>query len=233
MRDESSIIPAGEQVRGSDILRPDISMTQQIEIATRVADQLKQILKDRKLVVNMRGNDYVTVEGWNTLGTILGTHAVTDVVEPVDFTQAKFAYRAKVTIKQGDNILSSAEAIATSGGNQREEHQVYSMAQTRALGKAYRMAFSWIIKLAGYEPTPYEEMEAPRAKPSNRRGPVSQLAKYDDNIADCIAEMKEKKMSLTRKNLKELLVQKQQDGVLSDEDFQDAMDLVDGGKNSA
>ena len=38
------------------------------------------------------------------------------------------------------------------------------MAQTRALGKAYRMALSWIVKMADYEPTPAEEM--PRFKPN-------------------------------------------------------------------
>ncbi|MBK8185727.1 MAG: hypothetical protein IPK63_23660 [Candidatus Competibacteraceae bacterium] len=32
------------------------------------------------------------------------------------------------------------------------------MAQTRATGKACRLAFSWIMSLAGYEPTPAEEM---------------------------------------------------------------------------
>lgn len=33
-----------------------------------------------------------------------------------------------------------------------------SMAQTRATGKACRLTFSWIMSLAGYEPTPAEEM---------------------------------------------------------------------------
>ena len=33
-----------------------------------------------------------------------------------------------------------------------------SMAQTRATGKACRLAFSWVMSLAGYEPTPFEEM---------------------------------------------------------------------------
>jgi hypothetical protein len=33
-----------------------------------------------------------------------------------------------------------------------------SMAQTRATGKACRLAFSWIMSLAGYEVTPAEEM---------------------------------------------------------------------------
>jgi hypothetical protein len=33
-----------------------------------------------------------------------------------------------------------------------------SMAQTRATAKACRLAFSWIMALAGYQPTPAEEM---------------------------------------------------------------------------
>ena len=33
------------------------------------------------------------------------------------------------------------------------------MAQTRAIGKAYRNILAWIIRAAGYEPTPAEEMD--------------------------------------------------------------------------
>jgi hypothetical protein len=33
------------------------------------------------------------------------------------------------------------------------------MAQTRAIGKAYRNCLAWIIRAAGYEPTPAEEMD--------------------------------------------------------------------------
>jgi hypothetical protein len=33
------------------------------------------------------------------------------------------------------------------------------MAITRATGKAYRLGLSWIVTLAGYSPTPYEEMD--------------------------------------------------------------------------
>ena len=32
------------------------------------------------------------------------------------------------------------------------------MAQTRAIGKAYRNVIGWVMKLAGYEATPSEEM---------------------------------------------------------------------------
>ena len=33
------------------------------------------------------------------------------------------------------------------------------MAQTRAIGKAYRNIIGWVIKLSGYEPTPAEEVK--------------------------------------------------------------------------
>lgn len=41
---------------------------------------------------------------------------------------------------------------------QRDEFAVRSMAETRAESRAYRRACGWIVKLAGYEPTPAEEM---------------------------------------------------------------------------
>jgi hypothetical protein len=33
------------------------------------------------------------------------------------------------------------------------------MAQTRAVGKAFRMKIGWLLKIAGYETTPAEEMD--------------------------------------------------------------------------
>ena len=40
----------------------------------------------------------------------------------------------------------------------RQEFARRSMAITRATGKAYRLGFSWIMTLTGYEATPAEEM---------------------------------------------------------------------------
>ena len=40
------------------------------------------------------------------------------------------------------------------------EFQIASMAQTRAVSKAFRLALSWVMTLAGYEPTPAEEMKS-------------------------------------------------------------------------
>ena len=73
-------------------------------------------------------------------------------------------YRAKVNIKRLDTqeIIGSGIAICTNkekGKQYFEEYAIASMAQTRAIGKAYRNAFGWLMKLAGYEATPAEEMD--------------------------------------------------------------------------
>jgi hypothetical protein len=59
-----------------------------------------------------------------------------------------------------------------------------SMAVTRTTGKAFRLGFSWIIKLAGFEPTPAEEMpevidghfeEQPPQKPPQKKRPNDEI----------------------------------------------------------
>jgi hypothetical protein len=50
--------------------------------------------------------------------------------------------------------------------SQRDAYARRSMAITRATGKAFRLGFSWIMTLAGYEPTPWEEMPAEITNPA-------------------------------------------------------------------
>lgn len=167
------IVPIEPQaLRDSDILNPDYNFDDKITVATKVATSLKKVIDDQGLAVQIgkkptgEPNLYVTAEGWEVLGTMLGcTPYVEEVTEIPTERKGHFIYKAIVSIRHNDTVLAKAEAIAERNQKQRERPFVYSMAQTRALGKAYRMALSWIIKMAGYEPTPAEEM--PRFKPNN------------------------------------------------------------------
>ena len=167
------IVPIEPQtLRDSDILNPDYNFDDKITVATKVATSLEKVIDDQGLAVqigkkpNGEPNLYVTAEGWEVLGTMLGcTPFVEEVVEIPSDRKGHYIYKATVSIRHNDTVLARAEAIAERNQKQRERPFVYSMAQTRALGKAYRMALSWIIKMAGYEPTPAEEM--PRFKPNN------------------------------------------------------------------
>ena len=162
-KNEIQVINQDEQapIKDADILNPAYSFGEKIDVAEKVASQLKDVIRKQNFSVTIGGNnEYVTVEGWSTLGTMLGcTPYVEEVVEIPIEGKGKFGYKATVSIRQGDAILSRASAVAERNRMQSDRPAVYSMAQTRALGKAYRMALSWIVKMAGYEPTPAEEMQ--------------------------------------------------------------------------
>lgn len=149
-------------IRDADILNMNYSFDDKITVATKVASSLKNVIETQGLAVMIKNkgqeNEYVTAEGWEVLGTMLGCTPYVEEVIELPKNGHKFMYQATVSIRQGDVILSKASAIAERNDRQKDRPSVYSMAQTRALGKAYRMALSWIIKMAGYEPTPAEEM---------------------------------------------------------------------------
>ena len=176
-------------IRDADILNMDYSFDDKIEVATKVAASLKNVIQSQDLAVKIGPSEYVTAEGWEVLGTMLGcTPYVEDVVEiPVDHKH-KFMYKATVSIRQGDTILSRASAMAERNNMQKDRPSVYSMAQTRALGKAYRMGLSWIMKMAGFEGTFAEDM--PKFKPQSRpvgKGRVAEPTE-EDFIIDVEAE---------------------------------------------
>jgi hypothetical protein len=78
-------------------------------------------------------------------------------------------------------VISRASAECGAPGEERwhdaDDYAKRSMAATRATSKACRLAFSWIMTLAGYEATPAEEIEGkakakvaePRAKTEPRK----------------------------------------------------------------
>lgn len=82
-------------------------------------------------------------------------------IAEVDFEE--ISYKSVVMLKRaGDgHKVSQAEAFCSNLEESKEkndEYAIMSMAQTRATGKVFRIAFSWIMKMAGYEATPAEEM---------------------------------------------------------------------------
>ena len=54
----------------------------------------------------------------------------------------------------------------------RTLNQVVSMAGTRAASKALRLMFSWVVVLAGYDPTPYDELDETIIQEMRNRTPA-------------------------------------------------------------
>ena len=149
-------------------------MTAKVDVATNVANTLAPVVRDQGLTVKglNRSNkeaEYVTVEGWEVLGTFLGIVPVTTIIKEIKNKQDRtVGYVARATLYQnpiiqndeivGGTVIARAEAQADRSGFQKDMFAIASMAQTRALGKAYRMGLSWIMKMAGFEGTPAEDM---------------------------------------------------------------------------
>jgi len=142
-----------------------------------LAKDLAKFIKDNKLTTNVQGKEFVNVEGWQYAGSRLGIVPIVEHVINVSSAeemkyQAKvtlFDIRHQVTVGAGFAVCSNKE----SGKKFYQEFAIMSMAQTRAIGKAYRNCLAWIIRAAGYEPTPAEEMDYNTNTPAAAAAPAA------------------------------------------------------------
>ena len=128
-----------------------------------LAKDLAKFIKENKLSTQVQGKEFVNVEGWQYAGSRLGIVPIVEHVINVSNDQ-EIKYQAKVTLfdMRSQHTVGAGFAICSnkeSGKKFYQEFAIASMAQTRAIGKAYRNILAWIIRAAGYEPTPAEEME--------------------------------------------------------------------------
>ncbi len=128
-----------------------------------LAVDLAKFIKENRLYQNIQGKEYVNVEGWQYAGSRLGILPVVEHVVNIS-TDDEIKYQAKVNLLdlRSQQVVGAGFAICSSkeqGKKYYQEFAIASMAQTRAIGKAYRNILAWIIRAAGYEPTPAEEMD--------------------------------------------------------------------------
>jgi hypothetical protein len=129
-----------------------------IPVATQVATELVKIVDRQKLFKQIGPKKYPLVEAWTTCAAMLGvTPRESGVVEH----DGEFEATVELVNGRGE-VIGRASAIC--GMDEptwasRPRYARRSMAITRATGKACRLKYSWIMTLAGYEPTPAEEMD--------------------------------------------------------------------------
>jgi hypothetical protein len=141
-----------------------------------LAKDLAKFIKENKLSTQVQGKEFVNVEGWQYAGSRLGIVPIVEHVINVSSDQ-EIKYQAKVTLfdMRSQHTVGAGFAICSnkeSGKKFYQEFAIASMAQTRAIGKAYRNILAWIIRAAGYEPTPAEEMEYTGNVPTPAAAPV-------------------------------------------------------------
>ena len=135
------------------------------EETKHLANDLARFIRENKLYHNIQGKEYVNVEGWQYAGCRLGIlPVVEDLSQLLGADEGEVRYQAKVKLLdlRTSQIIGSGFAICSNRESSKkyfQEFAIASMAQTRAIGKAYRNILAWIIRAAGYEPTPAEEMD--------------------------------------------------------------------------
>jgi hypothetical protein len=138
----------------------DLAAPQQ---AMQVAEILQRFVKEKKLTANIKGKEYPLVEAWCYAGSQLGLYPIMIEVKKIE-SEGEIKYWATVEIRRysDDKVMSVGVAVCSNKEASKrsfDEYAICSMAQTRAEGKAFRMLLSWIMKAAGFEATPAEEMD--------------------------------------------------------------------------
>lgn len=131
--------------------------------AYEMSKNLKKVIVDNELYTNIKGKNYVNVEGWQLAGAFAGIFPVVKAVERVTGDGQEVKYRAEVELvdTRKDKTVGYGVAFCSNKEYSKksfDEYAIASMAQTRAVGKAYRLTLGWLMKLAGYEATPAEEL---------------------------------------------------------------------------
>jgi hypothetical protein len=166
-----------------------------------LSNELSRLIIEKKLTTNIQGKNYVNVEGWMFCGSALGLNPV--ITEVTDLTrrgtepgQVEIKYMAKCEVRNINTgqLVATGVAICSNFEHSKkrfDEYAILSMAQTRAIGKAYRNLLAWLMKAAGFEATPAEEMDfapadAPKKPSQTVQEVVAEIVEEEEIDIDAI-----------------------------------------------
>lgn len=174
---ETAIVPMRQDSALTVSRAPSIVLEEARQAARALADVIES--KPKKVVLN--GKTYLTYEDWQTVARFYGVTAKVISTQYIEYGEVKGfeAHAVALALATGMEI-SAADAMCLNDEPKWDVRQKYawvngkktvvgeekvpffqlrSMAQTRACAKALRNVLAFVPVLAGYEPTPAEEMD--------------------------------------------------------------------------
>lgn len=135
-----------------------------IEFAKASAKFLVDVIKQNNWSKKLGGqSEHIQYEGWQTAGKFYGYTVKTFDAEYIEYGGTwGFKAKAQVVNEKTGLVVGGSEALCMSdeyNWKSKPKFQLASMAQTRAGSKALRQILGFVVALAGYNPTPLEEME--------------------------------------------------------------------------
>lgn len=136
--------------------------------SVKQAKELAKLVDQNKWATNIQGKKYLHVEAWETIGLFNGVSAKVTDVERIVRDDGVVGYKAKAELVNKDgNVIGQGFGFCFKDEKSKkffDEYALAGMAQTRAISRAFRHVFSPVVVLAGYEPTPAEEMPKTASK---------------------------------------------------------------------
>jgi len=136
-----------------------------VENATTQAKLLMDIVEKTHCFQEISGKKYLQVEAWETIGAFNRTHAETESITPILKEDKTIGYQAHVQLWKDGAVVGGAvmpcyftENCCKGKEGDAKHKASMSGAQTFATSKAYRMNYSYVAILAGYQPLPAEEI---------------------------------------------------------------------------
>ena len=142
----------------------------------QLATELTQLIKEKGLSSNIQGKTFVNVEGWQFCGASLGLMPIiTSTQDLSKDDELKYMATCEVRNITTGQLVATGIAICSNKEKTKryfDEYAILSMAQTRAIGKAYRNLLAWLMKAAGFEATPAEEMDFAKEETAPKKSVV-------------------------------------------------------------
>jgi hypothetical protein len=156
----------------------------------QLSNELSKLIREKGLSSNIQGKQFVNVEGWQFAGASLGLMPIiTDTKDLSNETAIKYMAVCEVRNINTGAVVATGIALCSNAEKTKryfDEYAILSMAQTRAIGKAYRNLLAWLMKAAGFEATPAEEMDFQHDEPKKPSKPVQEV------VAEIIEDMPNK-----------------------------------------
>ena len=164
-----------------------------VDAAKAKAKTFVDIVENQQLFTMIGPSKHLNHEAWETIAAGYGLTAAVDSTtyhwkkdSEEDNGDELFMVEAHAVVLDRDGTIRGG-AVASCGRDEpnwatKPVHQVASMAGTRASAKALRLMLSWVVEIAGYEPTPSEEIVD--KKPRAERGKAAATPRNSGNRAE-------------------------------------------------
>jgi hypothetical protein len=191
--EQRALVPAqpGQSIVSTGRAGPHEMLAQASEIATALSRMVEQQhlyseieVYDKKLGRKVT-RKYLQVEAWMTIGRMDNVVA-RESHPPVRNDDDSYEAEVELVRLSDGMVIGRASALCGAKGDApwdtRPIHQRRSMAVTRATSRAFRQQYAWIVTLAGYEPTPADEMPrdeepTPEPVPTHAEGLIGTVEK--------------------------------------------------------